>query len=561
MSLGISPNTGNSAYSPFMQLQPKQRVVTEPVFLQKNGSHAPIAAVELNESTKEKKSHALTVAVASVAITGSVIGLLLTKGASSKFSKYLDTCMQKLDDKIYKYTTEHKKLSTMQQGYLKFNKGIRKCLEVGKLGNNITAVKDAGFMMLCEKLHLTGLMNWITNGFKKITVRTSKKSYETARNIADTNIAELHALANALEKTDPCSAQEIRKILHTISHDIFNVTSAKTRKERLVQIEQATSGIGKKVSDDLVELCRNRSKETLENWRIYRTEAHAAQARETLSSEFTDTMRRITFNIQDKVKLMREMADDLGRIISPNDTASRNVLRELRKQLDEYSRLGGSNETTIRSELAKKMNVNISALRDSFLRGKPTDESKQLFESKLDEIKKLVNNHSDKGQIEEILTLLNNPAFRKANPQEYARAKVLTQEIRSSLNKAFDNELKLFDKFAEYSVGSAPTDVLGMLLPAGLAVYAVSKSEDKDARVSATLKSGIPILGGVGMTFIAAAKMMSNMQGLLLGGLVGLGLNAVGSKADEGYKAYQEKNLFTQKALAAYRKQNNLNIS
>ena len=42
-------------------------------------------------------------------------------------------------------------------------------------------------------------------------------------------------------------------------------------------------------------------------------------------------------------------------------------------------------------------------------------------------------------------------------------------------------------------------------------------------------------------------------KGILIGGLTGLILNALGSKADEAYKQYQENNLFTQKAIAAYR--------
>ena len=99
----------------------------------------------------------------------------------------------------------------------------------------------------------------------------------------------------------------------------------------------------------------------------------------------------------------------------------------------------------------------------------------------------------------------------------------------------------------------APTDAVGMLLPIILGGYAVSKGENKDEKLSATLKAGIPIIGGVATTFIAAAKMMTNMQGLLIGMATGLVLNALGSKADESYKRYQENSLFTQKAIAAYK--------
>ena len=72
-------------------------------------------------------------------------------------------------------------------------------------------------------------------------------------------------------------------------------------------------------------------------------------------------------------------------------------------------------------------------------------------------------------------------------------------------------------------------------------------------KVSATLKAGIPILGGVLTSFVATARMLTNIQGILMGTVAGLVLNALGSKADEAYKQYQEKSLFTQKAIAAYK--------
>lgn len=114
--------------------------------------------------------------------------------------------------------------------------------------------------------------------------------------------------------------------------------------------------------------------------------------------------------------------------------------------------------------------------------------------------------------------------------------------------------MKLYDKFAEYSVGSAPTDVLGLLLPVGLAGYTISKGKDKEEKVSATLNAGIPITGAVATTFIATAKMMTNMQGLLIGAAAGLVLNALGAKADSKYKEYNQNRIYTQKAVEAYKK-------
>jgi len=545
-------NTANT-YSQFLQIPKLQTLPAEKTNNSPDPKNKPIAAVSLNQLEKEEKSNAFTKTVASIAIISGVVGLIIAKGASSKFYKNINSYMQTLDDKIYEYTQKHKSLNYVQKGYLNFNKGLRKVLDWLKSANNVTAMKDSAFKWFCSKTYLTKPMDWVTRQFKKLTILTSKHAYENARNITDNNIAHLREFIPLLSKTNPKEAEKLNTLLGKLEGQISSITNATTRNNRLKDIEKSTKDIGNKVGSELWQIAKNRSKRNLEKLRLYRTEVHAAPGKMNLTKDLQEAQRDFTFNIEDITKIMKDAKDELGQIIRAEDKESRSILRMLNKQIKKYSKLSGSNEANHRSSLTSEMLNNISKLENPQIMSKYSEETQQLFRLQLNEIKAALSNADNKGTIEQILSLLNTSGFRTANPQAYNKAKALTKEIRSATNNAFENELKLYDKFAEYSVGSAPTDVLGLILPLVIGGYAISKGDNKDEKVSATLKAGIPILGGIATTFVATAKMMTNMQGLIIGGLTGIVLNALGSKADEKYKEYKENNLFAQKAIAAYK--------
>ncbi len=519
------------------------------------GCSGAIGATQLgNISDEEKKGSALTKTVAGIAITGGIVGLIFARNASSKFYKQINSFIQKLDDKIYEYSKKSQSLTAIQNCWLKFNKGLKKVFEWIGATNNITAAKDAGFKALCGKIGLTKVMDWVTSQFKKITVATSRRAYENARNVADRNIAELRKIVDDIE--DKESQEILRGYLNTLEKQISQITTATNRQGRLQAIEQDTADVGDKVAKELLEIIRA-PRQKGEKLRLYRTEVHAAAGKEKLIKELNEARRSFTFNIDDKTKILNDACDTIGQAIKTEDQASKDMLREIRKLIKKYANASGVTEKEDRNLIIDKLTPKIKELEACLKSSNYSNETKTLFKDKFTELLEIVDKKNNKkGTIEEILIKLNALGVKTNNPKAFAYAKLLTNQIRNVTNKAFDSELKLYDKFAEYSVGSAPTDVVGMLLPVALGGYAVSKGEDKDEKISATLKAGIPIVGGVATTFVAAAKMMTNMQGLLIGAVTGIGLNAIGSKADETYKRYQENSLYAQKAIAAYKKNN-----
>ncbi len=510
-------------------------------------NNQPIASIKLNSEENYKTT--LTTAVASIAIAGAIGGIVLAKGPSSTFFKKINSYLQKLDDKIFDYTQRYNSLGTIQKWYLKINKGLRKALESLQLCNNFTAIKDSSFKWLCNKFYLTKPMEWVTNQFKKITIMSSKKAYQNARNITDNNISSLREFIPKI-KDNPSAQQALKDFLNKLEHNILYLTNATSRSQRLVKIQDATKNIGQEVGAELKEIFCHPTKKNIKKLSLYRTEVKAAPGRENLQKTLQDARRSFTFNIDDKTKIMTEAKDEIARMIDVTDKTSRQILRNITKQIKAYGKLSGTAEIQKRTLLVSELKNNILKLKT--ITTNYSSEDKKLLISHISEIEDILNSTDQKGIIEDILQLLKS-SLKDKNTKDYIKAKSLTQEIRNSINKAFDTELKLYDKFAEYSVGSAPTDMLGLLLPVGLATYAISKGKDKDEKISATLNAGIPICGAVLTSFISTAKMMSNMQGLVMGFIAGIILNALGSKADESYKEYSKKQLFIQKALDAYK--------
>ena len=542
----INNMNASNVYSQFLDIKKYPHII-----MPCGAPNNSIASTTLVEKEKKDGGGALTKAVASVAITGAAVGFVFSRNGSA-FSKKINSWIQRLDDRLYIYRNE--KLGFLDKINYKINKSLRKFFEWLGVMNNLTAAKDIGFKKFCEKIKLKKPMDWVTNQFKKITMATSRRAYENARNITDNNIAELRTIIHNIE--DVKLKEKLLGRLKELEKQLSGITTATSRNDRLQIIERDTAQIGDEVGQEMKEILSN-FKTEYEKLRIYRTEVLASEGKERLVNALKNARRLFTFDIPDKVKILKDTCDTIGQAIKFEDKSSKDKLREIRKLIKQYAAFSGQTEENSRNRILPVLQRRIKELEKSVsVYGNYSQKTQDLFKAQFAEATSVLINTAQRGTIEKILGDLKE--FKSSNPKVYAEIRRLTTQMRNATNKAFENELKLYDKFAEYSVGSAPTDAVGILLPIGLGLAAVIKGENKDEKVSATLKAGIPILGGVLTSFIATARMLTNMQGILMGTVAGLVLNALGSKADEVYKQYQEKSLFTQKAIAAYKQNSSL---
>ena len=122
---------------------------------------------------------------------------------------------------------------------------------------------------------------------------------------------------------------------------------------------------------------------------------------------------------------------------------------------------------------------------------------------------------------------------------EYLKLKKQVQNAVKSLDHSIDTETnKYFDKARDLKLGAAPTDVISILGTVGAVGWFLGKSKDKDEKISASLKYGIPAVGAIATSLYCTARLISGGKALLFGLLSGWAINKVGVFTDQVRKQY-----------------------
>ena len=72
----------------------------------------------------------------------------------------------------------------------------------------------------------------------------------------------------------------------------------------------------------------------------------------------------------------------------------------------------------------------------------------------------------------------------------------------------------------------------------GAVGYYVSKSDNRDERISASLKYGIPAVGAIATSLFCTAKLISGGKAMFLGLVSGWAINKIGVFVDDLRKKY-----------------------
>lgn len=135
--------------------------------------------------------------------------------------------------------------------------------------------------------------------------------------------------------------------------------------------------------------------------------------------------------------------------------------------------------------------------------------------------------------------------FKDSNaltPKEILALEKKIAKLQKSTNNAINTEADLlFDKIRDLEIGSAPTDVLGILTSLGIIGWGLTKAENKDERISVLLKSGIPVLGAMVISLICTVGLVSGGASLGIGIGSGLLINKIGEYFDKRRKMSKEE--------------------
>lgn len=505
--------------------------------------------------------------IASAIFTTGFVSLMLLKGFHGGSFNKLSKISEKLSHDIQSQNNTTKDLITKTAYYTR--KGIKKSTETLQATSNFTAIKD----WICDKIFKTNRVTTkfadkSTSVFKRVVDKTLGKKYDKVGvKIKDlTSLLKHYNIENLnnLNQKDLMQKITIKGQTKTLTEWINILSSQNQRLE--CEFDKSFSLGARRLRDrkrislleDLPQKIKERffkNKNSLfnpKNYKTYATQDLTQEAQKELRTEITTAKKQISNNIASIHDTIKNSLNAYSKEIKPEDEASKQIEKLLRQQIEKFKNISGENEATIRQNLSDEISETIKNLASTVTSSNLYSQTeKQGMLKYLSLIKKSVlsTESKKKGSLEEIMTILHglNKAKIKSTGQkiisdkQYKEFLSLSSNISKGLEKATDMEInEYFIKQAEMKVGSAPTDVLSVLLPIGVGAYSIGKSDGKDEKISATLTTCIPLVGTFATMVYGTTKMFSGVKNLAFSAISGLVLKLIGNGFNELYQKYKK---------------------
>lgn len=513
----------------------------------------PDEVVLSNEENKKKSSKVGKIffgsTIATTIVGAGIASLLIAKGHhGSGLTKWIN----KLEKSLQNPNISQKTIT------YKMKKGARQTLEAMQASSNIAAIKDSWSTSILRKLGLGKFVDATSETFSNIVNKTSLKKYNKVGSKIDSYSGRLASLAeDRLQKMDLTQVVETKNGQKTLAECLeelrthssaletdfrsnFGIRSFLQRsRARKDVIKDIPEKVGKKfsLSKDGVF--------NLKNYETYATEDFGKAGQMGMRRKITDARRTITNNIESISDEMNIAAKAFEARIKPDDkTGISKGFAELQKMLGEFRTCSGKTEVADRASVIEKMLKKINELEDELKASDLYKQEKNELLEYLTTIKRTAESTGafSKGRLEEIKTTLkilkdNNLISEK----EYQKLIKESDKITKKLLEATELESgELFVKQAEIAVGSAPNDVLSLIFPAAVGAYAIGKGDNKDEKISATLTTGIPLIGTMATFVYGTVKMLSGAKNLIFSAVSGVVLSKIGNYCDKLYKKYRE---------------------
>ncbi len=513
------------------------------------------------DSEQKGKKIGLIVALSSVVATLGVF--LVTRGLPKNTYKYLTNWVQKLEENVGRRKQNGQ--SGPVTSFMKFSlKKMSSWAEKSKSLNNYNNYKDLLFKKMMSKTKFTmKIHDRITHFFENLTMKTVNKSYKKA----DSRFSRLF---NIFTETNQRIGQEqagrevtINGVTKKVSEWLSDAAKRQTKIQNELQAgfgENSRAYRLKKMKTEHIGLDEKVWKETFNGvedahdmkqkilklkdspmHQSFIAEDILAQNKQEIINQVSRSRRAITHDIFDTHRSSENILDNIQLLISPKDAESSKLIKTLRSKLSTYKKLSGSHEQQYRKilndEIINIMNTLTSRIKDSseiFGYSNKTIENVIDFQ---DELKGILTK-SEKGELQEILTIYKALLPR----EEYLKLRGSASKAVNSLDKAINTETDLFfDKLRDLALGSAPTDVLSILGSVGGVAAGLSLADNKDERMSALLKYGIPIVGSLGTTLVLNIGLISGIKAMLIGTGSGAIINRIGTAVDNKRKEYNKE--------------------
>lgn len=509
-----------------------------------NGWYLPVETQ--SEKIKKERKYGTTLAVSALAAGFGTLAFM--KGGFAKgLSKYLEKCRIKLENK----TAEN---GTLQRFYrYALNKTNSFIEKFGSI-NNFTSLKDVLFQKFMfgkngERKFTKNIHTSITNFFNKLGRKTVNSSYAKTQNKFARLSEHISSINERLLRENP-NNPELKRALQEVSERLHNANATleqgfglNARANRLTEMNASAEPLFDYFWNASFSDIRNFKSKNM--WQTFIADEFLQPTKMKLAKDTGKLRRIISNNIEDNYHSSVKLTDNLQRFIDPKDSASNELLSKIRLGLNKYKSLSGSNEKIERAALNDEIVNNLRELSRTFKGAEYDKDAIVAVDSHLSELENIIAKDS-KGELQKILSIYK----KHLSNTEYLKLKSQINSTVNSLDKAIDTEtVQYFDKVRDLKLGSAPTDILSILGTTGIVGWFLAKAKNKDERISASLKYGIPAVGAIATTLFTAARLVSGGKSLALGLLSGWLINKVGIKVDDLRKKYSVDISFKNKTL------------
>lgn len=513
---------------------PTQRGFNNTFSQPKNGWYMPVANIE---EEKKKKSHKFGIALAVTALIAGFGTLAIMKGSFPKqITKYLEKWKLKLEKKSAKG-------GQLESFYRYSLNKVESFIGKSQSVNNFTSLKDVLFQKLMfgkdgKRTFTRKIHEGVTRIFDKLSRKTVHSSYASTNSRFAALNEYIIAVNEKILKNNSSNSLVVNKVgsvnkrMASVNKTLEKGFGINARNERLEDMKKATGGLFDYFWNASFKDIKNFKSKNM--WQSFIAEDYLVPAKNKLSNETGKLRQIITHDINDDYKAVTEVFDNIQNYLHPTDKHSNQILNSLRSNISKYRRLSGPKEIAERQELNDKILSELKKFSETY---KSANNNEDSIKAVLESVNKVENiiSQSTKGELQEILTIYKSILPRN----EYMKLKAQINAAVKSLDKSIDTEIvQYFDKSRDLKLGSAPTDVLSILGTVGAVGWFLGKADNKDERISASLKYGIPAVGAIATSLYCTARLISGGKSMAFGLISGLLMNKIGEVVDNTRKKY-----------------------
>lgn len=530
---GISSKFAPKTWQIYQQINPNAKSI------------APNTTTAQDEVELQKKQKRKNILI------GSGLGVVLAGYAAVFYRKNIMDTVSDFIKKMYMKRdtiSRHGKtgLSTIEAISYQAAKFLDKTLMSTQMFVNFSAMKDSISNKLARTFKMGKLCDELSAFWEKLASKAVKTNYaQCEKSLNRThqdvlNITETLRKQKNLNKIIKINGENytVGQILNQIEQNMRDVRnlydenfSIKAFEQRNNLLKDSLKGVNERFYREYTSFDYYKklgfTRFTVEEW--------LAPIKNSYQSHITKNKSVISNSIDDKFVSTYQILKSLDKIIAPKDTKTRNILKGIFQQLGEFRKTTITDEFKTADVLNTEINRRLKLLCEQSKRNNYyNDETLKNIEQLTSDIS-LVLGGKQKGKLQETLNYLKAILPK----EEYKNIKSQINSTSEKLTKVTSAEGDLyFDKLRDITLGSAFSDIVfGMLTPLGTMGLLLAMDDSKEERLSTTLKLGIPLVGGIATSTAFLFLLASGGKALILSSLIGLGLNRIGTYADNKISA------------------------